>query len=178
MAGSSFLPIPDPRGRTPFRGTTYEDTIPMHRWTPRSGLLRGGLIAIVLTMCGALAVYASLPPASDDGQARAQAGAANGQADEDHAQADEHSAGNTGEGQSTAMDRLAENQDRLFAHLNDVLDRLSSNEHVPSAATDALQHVIDMLGGDIGLNRAMDAVGGDTGAPELPEQATNHPGRP
>jgi hypothetical protein len=59
-----------------------------------------------------------------------------------------------------------------------VLERLSSNENVPDAATDAIQHVIDMLGGDIGLNRAMDAVGGETGAPDLPEAATNHPGKP
>ncbi|MGZ6371935.1 MAG: hypothetical protein ACXWL8_00895 [Candidatus Limnocylindria bacterium] len=149
----------------------------MHRWNPRTRLLRGGLIAIVLSIGGALVVYASLPPASDNGQARAAAGAANSQADS-QGQADEHPAENTSDGQSTALDQLAANQDRLFAHLNDVLQRLSDNDNVPAAATDAIQHVIDMLGGDIGLNRAMDAVGGNTGAPALPDAATNHPGKP
>jgi hypothetical protein len=149
----------------------------MHRWNPRTRLLRGGLIAIVLSVAGALVAYAALPSAADDGQARAAAGAANGQAGAQR-QADEHPAENTGDGQSTALDQLAENQDRLFATLNDVLDRLSSNENVPDAAKDAIQNVIDMLGGDIGLNRAMDAVGGDIGAPELPEAATDHPGKP
>lgn len=147
----------------------------MHRRNPRTRLLRGGLIAIVLSMAGALVAYASLPSAADDGQARAAAGAANGQAEQ-------HQAGeqpeNTGDGQSTALDQLAENQDRLFATLGDVLARLSDNDNVPDAATDAIQKVIDMLGGDIGLNRAMDAVGGDTGAPDLPEAATDHPSRP
>lgn len=146
----------------------------MHRWNPRTRLLRGGLIAIVLSIAGAMVAYASLPEAADvpeaadEGQARAAAGAANGQAEQ--GQADEHPAENFGEGQSTAPDQLAENQVRLFATLNDV--------NVPDAATDAIEHVIDMLGGDIGLNRAMDAVGGGTGAPDLPEAATNHPGRP
>jgi len=148
----------------------------MHRWNPRTRLLRGGLIAIVLSVGGALVAYASLPSASDDGQARAAAGAANGQAEQ--GQAGEHPAENTADGQATALDQLAENQDRLFATLGDVLARLSDNDNVPDAATDAVQKVIDMLGGDIGLNRAMDAVGGDTGAPELPEAATDHPSKP
>jgi hypothetical protein len=151
----------------------HEDSIAMHR---RTSLLRGGLIAIVLSIGGALVAYASLPAASDNGQARAAAGAANGQAQQ--GQADEHPAENTGDGQSTALDKLAANQDRLLAHLQDVLDRLSANDHVPAAATDAIQHVIDMLGGDIGLNKAMDAVGGNTGAPDLPDVATNHPSKP
>jgi len=142
----------------------------------RTRILRGGLIAIVLAVGGALVAYASLPSAADDGQARAAAGAANGQADQ--GQADEHPAENTGDGQSTALDQLAENQDRLFATLGDVLARLSEDDNVPDAATDAVQNVIDMLGGDIGLNRAMDAVGGDTGAPDLPEAATDHPSQP
>lgn len=148
----------------------------MHRWNPRTRLLRGGLIAIALSVAGSLVAYASLPSAADEGQARAAARAANGQVD--RSPADEHPAENTGEGQSTALDQLAANQDRLFTKLHDVLSRLSDNENVPAAATDAVQHVIDMLGGDIGLNRAMDAVGGDRGAPDLPEAATNHPGRP
>ncbi|HEY8921115.1 MAG TPA: hypothetical protein VIN32_00635 [Candidatus Limnocylindria bacterium] len=148
----------------------------MHRWNPRTRLLRGGLIAIVLSVAGSLVAYASLPSAADEGQARAAAGAADGQAGQ--SQADTHPAENTGEGQSTALDQLAENQDRLLATLGDVLARLSANENVPAAATDAVQRVIDRLGGDIGLNRAMDAVGGNTGAPDLPEAATNHPGRP
>lgn len=154
----------------------------MHRWNPRTRLLRGGLIAIVLSIAGAMVAYASLPEAADvpeaadEGQARAAAGAANGQAEQ--GQADEHPAENVGEGQSTALDQLAENQDRLFATLDDVLTRLSDNDNVPDAATDAVQDVIDMLGDDIGLNRAIGAVGGDTGAPELPEAATDHPGRP
>lgn len=148
----------------------------MHRSNLRARLLRGGLLAVVLSVSGALVVYATLPSAADDGQARAAAGAANGQAGQN--QSDEHPAENVAEGQSTALDQLAENQDRLLATLGDVLARLSDNENVPDAATDALQNVIDRLGGDIGLNRAMDAVGGDTGAPALPEAATNHPGRP
>ena len=148
----------------------------MHRWNPRTRLLRGGLIAIVLSVGGALVAYASLPSAADDGQARAAAGAANGQAEQ--GQAGEHPAENTADGQATALDQLAENQDRLFATLGDVLARLSDNDNVPDAATDAVQKVMDMLGGDIGLNRAMDAVGGTTGTPALPEAATDHPGRP
>jgi type VI protein secretion system component VasK len=148
----------------------------MHRWNPGPRLLRGGLIAIVLSIAGALVVYASLPSAADDGQARAAAGAANAQAEQ--GQADEHPAENTADGQSTALDQLAANQERLFATLDDVLARLSDNDNVADAAKDAIQNVIDLLGGDIGLNRAMDAVGGDTGAPDLPEAATDHPGRP
>ena len=148
----------------------------MHRSNLRARLLRGGLLAVVLSVTGALVVYATLPSAADEGQARAAAGAANGQAGQN--QADEHPAENRADGQSTALDQLAANQERLLATLEDVLGRLSDNENVPDAATDALQSVIDRLGGDIGLNRAMDAVGGDTGAPALPEAATNHPGRP
>jgi hypothetical protein len=147
----------------------------MHRWNPRTRLLRGGLIAIVLSMGGALVAYASLPSAAEEGQARAAAGAANGQAGQDQAGAPDE---NSADGQSTALAQLAENQERLFATLGDVLTRLSDNDNVPDAATDAVQNVIDMLGGDIGLNRAMDAVGGDTGAPDLPEAATNHPSKP
>jgi hypothetical protein len=149
----------------------------MHHSSTRTRLLRGGLIAIVLSLAGAVVAFASLPSAADDGQARAAAGAANSQADA-QGQADEHPVENTADGQSTALDQLAENQDRLFATLGRVFDQLSDNENVPDAARDAIQNVIEMLGGDIGLNRAMDAVGGDTGAPELPEAATNHPGQP
>jgi type VI protein secretion system component VasK len=148
----------------------------MHRWNPGPRLLRGGLIAIVLSIAGALVVYASLPSAADDGQARAAAGAANAQAEQ--GQADEHPAENTADGQSTALDQLAANQERLFATLDDVLARLSDNDNVADAAKDAIQNVIDLLGGDIGLNRAMDAVGGDTGAPDLPEAAADHPSKP
>jgi hypothetical protein len=148
----------------------------MHRWNLRTRLLRGGPIAVALTVAGSLVAYAALPSAADQGQARAAAGAANGQAQQ--GQADEHPTENAAEGQLTALDRLAENQDRLFATLDDVLARLSDNENVPDAATDAIQDVIDRLGGDIGLNRAMDAVGGTTGAPELPEAATDHAARP
>jgi hypothetical protein len=145
----------------------------MHRWNPGTRLLRGGLIAIVLSIGGALVVYASLPSAADEGQARAAAaGAANDQGEQ--GQAGE----NTGDGQSTALDQLAANQDRLFATLDDVLARLSDNDNVPDAAKNAIQAVIDRLGGDIGLTRAIDAVGGNTGAPDLPEAATDHPGRP
>jgi hypothetical protein len=148
----------------------------MHRWNPRTRLLRGGLLAIVLSIGGALVAYASLPNAATDGQGRAAAGAANGQAQQ--GPTDEHPVQNTADGQTTALDQLAENQARLFSTLDDVLARLSDNDNVPAAATDAVQNVIDMLGGDIGLNRAKDAVGGDTGAPDLPEAATDHPSRP
>jgi hypothetical protein len=149
----------------------------MHASTSRARLVSAGLIAVVLSLAGALVALASLPPAADDGQARAAAGAANSQADA-QGQAGEHPAENTADGQSTALDQLAENQDRLFATLAHVWDQLGDNDNVPDAARDATQNVIDMLGGDIGLNRAMDAVGGNAGAPELPEAATNHPGRP
>jgi hypothetical protein len=142
-----------------------------------SRFLRSGLIAAALSISGVLVAYASLPSQAGDGQARAEAGAANGQADS-QGQADEHPAENTGEGQSTALDQLGENQDRLFATLNHLLDQLGDNENVPDAAKDAIQNVLDLLGGDIGLNRAMDAVGGETGAPALPEAATDHPGKP
>jgi hypothetical protein len=149
----------------------------MHRLHTSSRLVRSSLIAAALSISGVLVAYAALPPQAGDGQARAEAGAANGQADS-QGQAGENPVENAGEGQSTALDQLAENQDRLFATLGHVLEQLSDNENVPDAAVDALQAVIDRLGGDIGLNRAMDAVGGDTGAPELPEAATDHPGRP
>jgi Flp pilus assembly protein TadG len=149
----------------------------MHRSSTRTRLLRGGLIAIVLSLAGALVAFASLPSAADDGQARAAAGAANSQADA-QGQAPDQPDENTGEGQSTALDQLAENQDRLFATLSRVWDQLNDNANVPDAAKDAIQNVIDMLGGDIGLNRAIDAVGGDTGAPELPEAAGDHPSQP
>jgi len=148
----------------------------MHRWNSRIRLLRGGLLAAALSISGALIVNAALPSAAGDGQARAEAGGANGQAAQ--GQADEHPADEVGDGQTTASDQLAENQERLFATLNDVLDRLSANDSVPDAATDAVQNVIDILGGNIGLNRAMDAVGGEHGAPDLPDAATNHPGQP
>lgn len=162
-------------GHAVSRTITHEDSLPMHRWNPGTRLLRGGLIAIVLSIGGALVAYASLPSAADEGQARAAAGAANGQGEQ--GQAGAHPAENAGDGQSTALDQLAENQDRLFATLDDVLARLSDNDNVPDAAKNAIQAVIDRLGGDIGLNRAMDAVGGNTGAPALPEAATDH-GRP
>ena len=149
----------------------------MHRLHISGRLVRSGLIAAALSISGVLVAYAALPPQAGDGQARAEAGAANGQSDS-QGQAGENPVENAGEGQSTALDQLAENQVRLFATLNHVLEQLSANDNVPDAATDALQNVIDMLGGDIGLNRAMDAVGGDTGAPDLPEAATNHPSQP
>jgi hypothetical protein len=136
-----------------------------------SRFIRSGLIAAALSISGVLVAYASLPSQAGDGQARAEAGAANGQADL-------HPVENTGEGQSTALDQLAENQDRLFATRNRVLDQLNANENVPDAAKDAIQAVIDRLAGDIGLNRAMDAVGGNTGAPTHPEAPTDHPGKP
>jgi hypothetical protein len=142
-----------------------------------SRFLRSGLIAAALSISGVLVAYASLPSQAADGQARAEAGAANGQADS-NSQADEHPAENTADGQSTALDQLAENQDRLFATLNHVLDQLNGNENVPDAAKNAIQNVIDLLGGDIGLNRAMDAVGGDTGARAHPVAPTHHPGQP
>ena len=148
----------------------------MHRWNSRIRILRGGLIAAALSISGALVVNAALPSAADDGQARAQAGAANGQGSQ--GQAGQHPAENVGEGQSTALDQLAENQERLFNRLNDVLNQLGENENVPDAAIGALQKVVDMLGGDIGLNRAIEAVGGEHGAPELPDAVTNHPGQP
>src|SRR5438094_6138405 len=137
----------------------------MHRWYPRTRLLRGGLIAIVLSVSGVLVAYASLPSASDSGQAHAALAAGNGHANP-QGPTEEHPTEKAGDGQSTALDQLAANRDRLFAHLSDVLTRLSGKDHVPAAATDAIQHVIDKLGGDIGLNRAMDAVGGNTGAPD------------
>jgi len=148
----------------------------MHGSNTRIRLLRGGLIAVALSVSGALVAYAALPSAADDGQARAAAGAANGQASQH--ESDQHPAENAGDGQSTALTKLEANQKRLLTTLNHVLDRLNANDKVPDAATNALQRVIDMLGGDIGLNRAMQVVGGETGKPALPDQATKHPGRP
>jgi hypothetical protein len=142
-----------------------------------SRFLRSGLIAAALSISGVLVAYADLPSQAGDGQARAEAGAANGQADS-QGQADEHPAENTGDGQSTALEQLAENQDRLVATLNHVLDQLGDNENVPDAAKDVIQNVLYLLDGDIGLNQATDAVGGDTGAPALPEAATDHPAKP
>ena len=148
----------------------------MQRRNSGTRILRGGLVAIVLSLGGALVAYASLPSAADEGQARAAAGAANGQAGQN--QALQRPEKNAADGQSTALGRLAENQDRLIATLGDVLARLSDNENVPDAAIDALQDVMDRLAVDVGLNRAMDAVGGNTNAPALPEAATRHSGRP
>jgi hypothetical protein len=142
-----------------------------------SRFLRSGLIAAALSISGVLVAYASLPSQASDGPARAEAGAANGQADS-QGQADEHPAENTGDGQSTALAQLEENQERLFATLNHLLDQFGDNENVPDAAKDAIGNVLDLLDGDIGLNRAMEAVDGDTGAPALPESATDHPGKP
>ena len=156
----------------------------MHHTTSRAGLVRAGLTAAALSIGGALVAYASLPPASNDGQARAEAGAANGQAANSHrsdGQADHHPDENAGQGTTTAGDRLAENQDRLVSTLSDVMDRLTANDKVPDAAVNALQNVIDRLGGDIGLNRAMEAVGGSADHPDhpnLPDAATDHPGKP
>lgn len=146
----------------------------MHPTTSRTSLVRAGLIAAALSIGGAVVAYASLPPAAASGQARAEAAAANGQADEHQ---DEHA----GQGATGVADRLAENQERLFSTLNDVLDRLAANDKVPDAAIDALQGVIDRLGGDIGLNRAMEAVGSSADhpdLPDLPDAATDHPGKP
>jgi hypothetical protein len=81
------------------------------------------------------------------------------------------------DGHATAAGKLVGNSDRLEATLNDVLDRLKDG-HAADAAVTALQNVIDRLGGDIGLNRATDAVNGDAGGPDLPDVVTNHPGRP
>ena len=139
-----------------------------------TSLIRAGLLATVLTVGGALVAYASLPSAADDGQARAAARSDNGAQGNGHAQgADENAA----DGHATAAGKLAANWDRLDATLNDVLDRLKDG-HAADAAVAALQNVIDRLGGDIGLNRATDAVNGDAGGPNLPDVVTNHPGRP
>jgi hypothetical protein len=81
------------------------------------------------------------------------------------------------DGHATAAGNFAANSDRLDATLNDVLDRLKDG-HAADAAVTALQNVIDRLGGDIGLNRAADAINGDTGGPDLPDVVANHPGRP
>ena len=145
----------------------------------RISLWRAGLIGAVLSISGALVAYASLPTAADGGQARAEAGSANGQGEE-HANehANQNAGGQGSQDKAAVMEQLAANQARLLATLNDVLARLGANDNVPQAATDALQTVIDRLGGDVGLNRAMDAVGGNTGHPDLPEAATNHPGKP
>ena len=139
-----------------------------------TSLIRASLLAAVLTAGGALVAYASLPSAADDGQARAAARGDN------RAQGGSHDQGsdeNDADGHATAAGKLADNWDRLDATLNDVLDRLKDG-HGADAAVTALQNVIDRLSGDIGLNRAADAINGDTGGPDLPDVVANHPGRP
>ncbi len=139
-----------------------------------ASLVRAGLLATVLTAGGALVAYASLPSATDDGQAHAAARGDNGAEGDSHDQgADENAA----DGHATAAGKFAANWDRLDGTLNDVLDRLRDG-HAADAAVTALQNVIGHLGGDIGLNRATDAVNGDAGSPNLPDVVTNHPGRP
>lgn len=137
----------------------------------RAMLIRAGALATVLAVGGTIAAYAAHPPASDGGLAHAAAGAANAAG---HEQSGDHP-GSTGA--SAVPDRLAANLDRLEATLQDVLDRLT-NGHAPDAAVNAIQAVIDRLGGDTGLNHAAQAVGGDHGSPDLPAVVANHPGRP
>jgi hypothetical protein len=138
---------------------------------PRSRLIRAGLIAAVLSAAGALAAYAALPTASDNGQAHAAAGAANGQAANRPSQ-------NTGEKPSSVSDQLSANQERLLSNLTDVVDRLTNGGHAAQNAIDAVNNVIDRLTNeDIGLNRAMEAVSG-ADHPDLPDAASNHPSRP
>ena len=137
----------------------------------RFSLIRASLLAVVLTAGGALVAYAALPSASDNGQARAAAGAANGHQDS-------HLPQNTGDQPSSVSDTLSANQARLLSHLNDVVSRLT-NGNASSHAVDALNNVIDRLtNDDIGLNRAMDATSGNTGKPATLPPVTNHPGQP
>jgi hypothetical protein len=137
----------------------------------RLTLIRAGMLAVVLTAGGALVAYAALPSASDNGQARAAFGGANGQQDS-------HLPQNTGNVPSSVFDQLSTNQDRLLAHLQDVVDQLS-NGNASSHAVDALNNVIDRLtNDDIGLNRAMDATSGNTGKPDLPAVVSSHPSQP
>jgi len=63
-----------------------------------------------------------------------------------------------------------------------VLDRLMDG-NAADAAVNAREDVMERLGGDIGLNRAAEAVGGDVDSPDLPvpdlpDVVENHPGRP
>lgn len=146
----------------------------MNHKNRRASLIRAGLLAAVLTAGGALVAYASLPLAADGGQAGAAARGDNAAQGSSHDQgADENAAGGT----STASEKLAENWIRLNATLEDVRDRLRDGNAAEAAVT-ALQNVIDRLGGDIGLNRATDAVNGETGDLDLPDVVTDHPGRP
>jgi hypothetical protein len=134
----------------------------------RLTLIRAGLLAVVLTAGGALVAYATLPSASDGGQAHAAARGANGQQDS-HPQSN-------GDVPTSVSDQLSANQDRLLSHLQDVVDQLS-NGNASQHAVDALNKVIDRLTNeDIGLNRAMDATSGNTGKPAtLPPVVSNHP---
>ncbi len=146
----------------------------MNHKNRRASLIRAGLLAAVLTAGGALVAYAALPSAADGGQAHPAARSDNAaQGTSDAQGADENAA----DGSSTASDKIAANWDRLDATLSDVIDRLT-NGHAADAAVSAVQNVIDRLGGDIGLNRATDAVNGDAGGSNLPDVVTNHLGRP
>ena len=140
------------------------------RGTSRFRLIRAGLLAMVLSAGGALVAYAALPSASDNGQARAAAGAANGQASTNVPD-------NAGV-PADVSDQLSANQERLLSNLTDVVDRLTDGGNAAQNAIDALNNVIDRLtNDDIGLNKAMDATSG-AGQPDLPDVVSNHPSRP
>jgi len=135
-------------------------------------LIRAGVLATVLTAGGALVAYAALPAASDGGQAHAAAKADNGAQGTSHVQGTDPV-----DGTANATEKLADNWTRLSGHLEDVIARLQ-NGNAADAAVNAVQNALDRLGGDIGLNKATDAVNGNVPAPDLPDQATSHPGQP
>ena len=169
--GSRFILQTALRGRRDrLLQETHEDQLTM-RGIARFRLFRAGLIALMLTASGALVAYAALPSASDNGQARAAAGAANGQAAN-------HPSENAGEPAADVADQLSANQERLLSNLSEVVDRLTAGGNAAQNAIDAVNDVIDRLtNDDIGLNRAMDATSG-AGQPDLPDVVSNHPGQP
>jgi hypothetical protein len=139
----------------------------------RKSLLRAGALAALLAAGSAMVVFAALPAASGNAADAAAAGLENGTAQGANGQADLNSA----DGTATAADQLSANLDRLNSTLNDVIDRLM-NGNAADAAVSAVQAVVERLGGDVGLNHAIDAVGGDHGAPSVPDVATDHPSQP
>lgn len=133
-------------------------------------------LAMLLALAGAIAVIAAppadLPEAADAGQARAEAGAANADA-ADGQPADEGSDADADAAHTEdVIATLTENQERLLATLQLVLDE-RADEH----AAEALEAVIARLSTEnIGLTRAAEAVSSGGGAPaDLPGAAEGHP---
>ncbi len=154
------------------------------------GLLKAlGIVksAIAITALTAATTFAAsqvvLPAVSNGGQAHASAGAANAV---NTTLTTNKPATNpdvsTGKDTTALVSRLTANETRLVANLESVLSRLEANPNVNEHAKAAIQAVLTRLQGDVGLNRAIQAVQGQHPNPPaggtqqtLPSQAQNHP---